>query len=185
MTLLAKQPETGLASGQELRVWDPVVRVFHWTVVIGCALDLFVLDDGKAAHQFVGYVVATVLIARVVWGFVGDRYARFAEFAPSPASVLRYVKQLLRGGEPRFIGHNPAGAVMMLALMCLLAAVSITGWMLTLDAFFGSDGLETLHEGLANAIVILAGLHAVAALYESWRHDENLVWSMVTGRKRA
>ena len=74
---------------------------------------------------------------------------------------------------------------MMLALMGLLGAVSITGWMLTLDAYFGSDGLEKLHEGLANAILVLAGLHAAAALFESWRHKENLVWSMVTGRKRA
>lgn len=74
---------------------------------------------------------------------------------------------------------------MMLALMGLLGAVSITGWMLTLDAYFGSENLERLHEGLANAILFLAGLHAAAALYESWRHKENLVWSMVTGRKRA
>ena len=163
MALFAWKPEAGSASGRELRVWDPLVRLFHWTVVIGCVLDLFVLDDGKAVHRFVGYVIATALAVRLVWGFVGTRHARFTDFAPSPASILRYLKEFLRGEEPRFIGHNPAGAVMMLALMCLLAAVSITGWMLTLDAFFGSDGLETLHEGLANAILVLAGLHASAA----------------------
>jgi cytochrome b len=185
MALFASKPEADFASGGDLRVWDPVVRLFHWTVVAGCVLDLFVLDDGAAAHRLVGYGVAAALAVRLVWGFVGARHARFRDFAPSPASIARYLKDLSRGAEPRFIGHNPAGAVMMLALMGLLGAVSITGWMLTLDAYFGSDGLERLHEGLANAILVLAGLHAAAALYESWRHKENLVWSMVTGRKRA
>ena len=74
---------------------------------------------------------------------------------------------------------------MMIALMGLLAGVSLTGWMMTLDAFFGDDTLQEVHEMFANAILLMAGLHAAAALFESWRHRENLVWSMVTGRKRA
>jgi cytochrome b len=89
-----------------------------------------------------------------------------------------------RGREPRQIGHNPAAAVMMLALMALLAAVSVTGWMATLDAFWGVEWVEELHEGTAEAILWLALIHAGAALYESMRHRENLVWAMVTGRKR-
>ncbi len=167
-----------------VRVWDPVVRVFHWTLVASF-FGAYLLEDFRNVHKALGYVALGAVAVRLVWGFVGARHARFRDFAPSPASIARYLKELLRREEPRFIGHNPAGAVMMLALMCLLGAVSITGWMLTLDAYFGSDGLEKLHEGLANAILVLAGLHAAAALYESWRHKENLVWSMVTGRKRA
>ena len=97
---------------------------------------------------------------------------------------MQYVKALLQGQEPRYIGHNPAGAVVMLTLMALLAAVSVTGWMLTLDAYFGAKALEELHEGIANSILVLAGLHAAAAIYEGRRHKENLVWAMVTGRKR-
>jgi cytochrome b len=74
---------------------------------------------------------------------------------------------------------------MMLALMVLLLATGVTGWMTTLDAFWGEDWLEELHGGLANAIMVLALIHAAAAIVESLRHRENLVWSMVTGRKRA
>ena len=74
---------------------------------------------------------------------------------------------------------------MMLALMALLAGVSLTGWMLTLDAWFGDDNLEDLHEALANGLLVFAGVHVVAALFESWKHRENLVRSMITGRKRA
>jgi cytochrome b len=179
------KPEAGSVSGGEVLVWDAVVRLFHWIVVTGCVLDLFVLDDGKAAHRFVGYVVAGALTVRFVWGFLGPRHARFADFVPSLTTLKRYLKALLRGEEPRYIGHNPAGAVVMLTLMGLLAAVSITGWMLTLDAYFGDKALEELHEGIANFIFVLAGLHAAAAIYEGHRHKENLVWAMVTGRKRA
>lgn len=166
-------------------VWDAVVRLFHWTVVTGCVLNLFVLEDGKAAHRMVGYVVAGALAIRLVWGFVGTRHARFADFVPTPGALRSYLAALMKGREPRTLGHNPAGAVMMLALMALLAAVSVTGWMMGLDAFWGAEWVEELHEGIANAILVLAAIHAGSALVEGWRHRENLVWAMVTGRKRA
>jgi cytochrome b len=165
-------------------VWDPVVRLFHWSVVAGCLLNLAVFTDGKAVHRWIGYGVAFALAFRLIWGFVGTRHARLSDFAPRPAAFVTYLKALARGQEPRFIGHNPAGAVMMLALMALLAAVSLTGWMLTLDAWWGNGALEGLHEALANSILFFAGLHVAAALLESWKHGENLVWSMITGRKR-
>jgi len=173
------------AGGGEVKVWDVVVRVFHWTVVLGCLANLFLLEDGEDAHEIVGYVVAAAVAVRIVWGFVGTHYARFAEFVPTPSRLGRYLAALARGREPRMLGHNPAGAVMMIVLMLLLVAVSVTGWMMGLDAFWGEEWLEDLHGGLANAILVLAALHAAAAIVESWRHRENLVWSMVTGRKRA
>jgi cytochrome b len=173
------------AAGASIRVWDPIVRLFHWTVVAGCVLNLFILEDGELPHEIVGYIVAAVLVIRFAWGFVGTRHARFSDFVPTPSRLKAYVAALVRGREPRVLGHNPAGAVMMLALMVLLAGVSVTGWMTTLDAFWGEDWLEELHEALANAILVLALLHAAAALFESWRHRENLVWAMVTGRKKA
>lgn len=172
------------AAGARVRVWDPVVRLFHWTVVTGCVLNLFILEDGESPHRIVGYVVAGALAVRLVWGFIGTKYARFADFVPTPARLVAYVRALRHGHEPRLLGHNPAGAVMMLALMALLAGVCLTGWMSTLDAFWGEDWLEELHETLGNAILVLALLHAAAALFESVRHRENLVWSMVTGWKR-
>lgn len=172
------------AAGAGVRVWDPVVRLFHWTVVTGCVLNLFILEDGDLAHEIVGYVVAAALAIRLVWGFVGTKYARFSDFVPTPSRLVAYLSALLRGREPRMLGHNPAGGLMMLALMALLAGVCLTGWMSTLDAFWGEEWLEELHETLANAIIVLALLHAAAALFESWRHRENLVWAMVTGWKK-
>lgn len=168
-----------------IAVWDPVVRIFHWTIVTACVLNLFVLEEGETAHRFVGYVVAVMLVLRFLWGFVGTRHARFTDFFPTPSRILPYLRDLMRGREPRYVGHNPAGGAMMLLLMLLLASVCLTGWMMGLDAFWGDEWLEEVHGALANSILVLALLHAAAAIIESWRHRENLVLSMVTGRKRA
>jgi cytochrome b len=174
-------PPVGPAS---IVVWDPLVRIFHWTVVLGCVLDLFVLEGGAQPHEVIGYVIAGALLARVAWGFVGTRHARFSDFVPSPARLVGYLSAMRRGRESRYLGHNPAGAVMMLALMLLLAGVSITGWMQSLDAFWGVAWVQDGHHIIADVILWLALLHAAAALWESARHRENLVLSMITGRKR-
>ena len=173
------------ADENSVTVWDPVVRIFHWAVVAGCLANLFIVEDGELAHQVIGYVVAAVLVVRVVWGFVGTRYARFNDFVPGPRRLRRYLTLLAQGREPRQLGHNPAAAVMMLVLMTLLAAVSVTGWMATLDAFWGVEWVEELHEGVADAILWLALIHAGCGPLREVRHSENLVWAMVTGRKRA
>jgi cytochrome b len=168
-----------------VKVWDPLVRVVHWTVVTACMLNLFVLEEGKYWHRMTGYIVVASLVIRFLWGFVGTRHARFSDFFPTPASVKSQIVSIVKGSEERFLGHNPLASVMMLTLMTLLAATCLTGWMSTLDAFWGQKWLEELHGAIANSIMVLAGIHAVAALIESWRHRENLVWAMVTGRKRA
>ena len=174
-----------LREADTVRVWDPAVRVFHWAVVTGCVLNLFILEEGKTLHRYVGYTIAALVTLRIVWGFVGTRHARFADFVPRPSAVLAYGRALVRGREPRFVGHNPLGALMMLALMLLLALTAGSGFMMTLDAFWGVKWVKELHAVLANAILVLAGVHALAAIVESVRHRENLVLSMVTGRKRA
>ena len=102
-----------------VRVWDPVVRLFHWTVVIAVCLNLFVLKPGRLYHRYAGYVVIGAVLIRLVWGFIGTRHARFGDFFPTPSRLIPYLKALFRREEPRHLGHNPAAAVMMLALMAL------------------------------------------------------------------
>ncbi|WP_172330661.1 cytochrome b/b6 domain-containing protein [Mangrovicoccus sp. HB161399] len=175
----------GTARNGRIRVWDPFVRVFHWSVVAAVILNQAVLDPGKTAHRYVGYAVAGLLALRLVWGFAGTRHARFRDFAAPPGRVLRHLAAALRGRDPRYVGHNPAGGAMMLALMALLAAICLTGWMQKLDMFWGVIWVEDLHAILADLLVWMALLHAAAAVLESFRHRENLIWSMVDGRKRA
>lgn len=168
-----------------VRVWDPVVRLFHWSVVAGCLANMFVLEEGELAHNVVGYGVAGFLVVRVVWGFVGSRHARFWDFVPGPRTAFRYARDTLRGREERHLGHNPLGALMILALLVLLAGVSVTGWMLTLDAWWGSHTLEEVHETFSNLILVFAIVHVAGVIYASRHHNENLVRAMISGRKRA
>lgn len=90
-----------------------------------------------------------------------------------------------RDRESRFIGHNPARGAMVLALMAAMASLAVTGWMSTLDMFWGSEWLEEIHEFLANFVLVLIALHVAGVLLASLRHGENLVRAMVNGRKRA
>lgn len=170
---------------RQVLVWDRVVRTFHWYVVAACFADIFILNDGRVWHRLLGYSVMAALVVRVLWGIVGSRHARFVDFIPNPATLQTYIRKLARGTEPRFLGHNPAGAIMILLLMGLLVGVSVSGWMLTLDAYFGDERLEEIHGLLADTILVMAGVHIAATLYESLRHKENLVLSMITGYKRS
>ncbi len=167
-----------------IRVWDPLVRALHWTLV-ACVLGNLLNESGETLHRALGYTASGVVLTRLVWGFVGPRHARFADWFPTPARLLPYLRALLQGRAPRHIGHNPAGAVMMLALLTLVLGLGATGYLMTTDAFFGEDWLEEIHEALADVLVGAVALHVAAALFESWRHRENLVASMLHGRKRA
>jgi cytochrome b len=132
----------------------------------------------------VGYGVAAAVAIRLIWGFVGQGHARFADFVPRPATLIQYLGQLFARKEPRYTGHYPAGSIMIIGLLGLLVAVSVTGWMMGLDRYFGNEALKELHEGFAMSILSLAGIHVLAAVIESVRHRENLIKSMITGRKR-
>ena len=166
-------------------VWDPFVRVFHWLVVAGFVVNYFELvREGKLAHQVVGYVVLGLIAARILWGFVGSRYARFSAFVVHPVAALRHLRDTLAHRDRRYLGHNPAGGAMVVALLVTTVLVGATGWLNTTDWFFGSDFMEETHELLANLMLALAGLHILGVIHASWRHRENLVKSMVTGRKR-
>ena len=101
-----------------------------------------------------GVPIAGLLLLRAVWGFVGPAHARFGDFVRSPKAVLAYVRQTIRMRAPRYLGHNPAGGVMVLAFMATLAAISVTGFMMTTDAFWGSEWVEDLHKALVYAALV-------------------------------
>jgi cytochrome b len=167
-----------------VRVWDPFVRVFHWSLVSCVVLNYFVVEDGETAHQVIGYIASGLVLARVAWGFVGSEYARFDNFFPTPARLRAHV-MALRGGRPPFHpGHNPLGALMMIALMVLVLALGLTGFLQTTDAFWGNEPLQETHEAIASALIALAGLHAAVAIVMSRLERVNLVGAMFTGVKR-
>ncbi|HEX5785305.1 MAG TPA: cytochrome b/b6 domain-containing protein, partial [Burkholderiaceae bacterium] len=164
-------------------VWDLFVRIFHWTLV-GCVLlNYVVLEEGETPHQWVGYLASTLVMARIVWGFIGSRHARFSDFFPTPSRLKHHVRAMLTRQPDHHWGHNPLGAMMMLLLMSLVLSLGVTGWMQGTDAYFGEEWLQELHELLANTLVLSAGLHALAALVMGRIERTRLVKAMVTGVK--
>lgn len=165
------------------RVWDPFVRVFHWSLVACVLLNLFVVEDGEALHQWLGYAASALVALRMVWGFVGPRHARFADLFPTPRRVMRHVRALAQGRPEHTWGHNPLGALMVLGLIAMVLALGLTGWMQTIDAFWGVDWVQDLHEGLGEWLMPMVGLHAAAALVMGRIERTRLVKAMVTGVK--
>jgi cytochrome b len=197
-----------------VRIWDPVVRVFHWGLVAAFATAWLTADELQPVHEIAGYIVAGLVALRIIWGLVGSRYARFAQFLMGPGETLAYLGDMTRGRERRYLGHNPAGAAMIVALLVTLSGTAFTGWLMadeTRLAFLPSmpaivapawaddDGhereigergevegpLKEVHETLANLMLLLAALHVGGVVLASFRHHENLARAMVTGDKRA
>ena len=170
--------------GRTVKVWDPLVRLFHWSLA-ACIFGAFLVEEGDTAHQWLGYTALGLIAFRVLWGLVGTRHARFSDWVRGPRAVGTYLRERLSGRSQRRLGHNPAAAVMILLLMAGVAAVGMTGWMQTWDAYWGAEWLEELHEALAYGLLTLIGVHVLAAIVESLHYRENLIAAMVHGRKRA
>jgi cytochrome b len=157
--------------------------VFHWLMVLSFAGAWLTAErDGlELVHVNLGYTMAGLVAFRLVWGLAGTRYARFSDFVRGPRSVVRYLGGMLRARPARYIGHNPAGAVAILAMLALTIIVTVTGWA-ALHAL-GGERFEELHEGAATVMLVVVGVHLAGVLAGSWLHRENLIRSMFSGRK--
>ena len=168
-----------------VKVWDLFVRVFHWSLVALFVIAYATGDEVEWVHVAAGYAIGGLIVLRVVWGVFGRRHARFSTFVQTPRAVYVYLHDAALLKAPRYLGHNPAGGAMILALLAMLVGTCITGYMMTTDAFWGAKWLEDIHAVLANLNVALIAFHILGVLFASFEHRENLVKSMITGRKRA
>lgn len=167
-----------------VRVWDPLVRLFHWSLLASFVAAYATGDDWEKLHIKVGYVVIGLVAFRLCWGLVGSAHARFSDFIYRPSTVIAFLKQSTAFKAKRYLGHNPAGGAMVIALLVTLSAIGGTGYMMTMDAFWGAEWVEELHEAFVTFSLILIALHVAGVLFASFEHKENLVKSMVTGLKR-
>jgi cytochrome b len=177
-------------------VWDLFVRLFHWTLVVAFTVAYLTEDDPLTVHVWAGYVVGLLVVARVIWGFVGSPHARFSDFLYAPATTLRYVRNLvLVRGEERHLGHSPGGGYMVILLLAFLAAAVVTGLIVyggdqqagPLAGMFTretGEAVEEWHEVIANVTLALIFIHIAAVILASFAYRENLVRAMVSGYKR-
>ncbi|MEO5340974.1 MAG: cytochrome b/b6 domain-containing protein [Magnetococcus sp. MYC-9] len=187
-----------MSTENETMVWDPLLRLFHWLLVCCVAL-LFMLEEHfMALHVVIGFTVLGLLLFRTVWGFIGPPYARFSQFVRPIAHTWHYLKGLPSGQSPHTLGHNPAGGMMVILLMGTLLLTALTGIMAHgaenrdgplaglafLQGPLGTHWFGEVHELLAGLLSLLVTLHLGGVLVSSLWYRENLVKSMITGRKR-
>lgn len=163
-------------------VWDPLVRLFHWSLV-GIMAYEFLGEAGDATHRTLGYVTLGFAAFRLLWGFIGTKHARFSDFVTSPRVVIDYLKSIVTGHPRRYLGHNPAGGAMVIALLVMVAVVGGTGYAMRTEALWGQEWIEELHEVSANLMLFLIAAHVIGVIAASLQHKENLVRSMITGKK--
>jgi cytochrome b len=150
-------PETP-STPASVKVWDPLVRLFHWSLVAAFAIAWLSGDEESRLHELAGYAVIGLVLVRIVWGFVGTRYARFSDFVYHPSTVLDYAREMLVGKPKHYLGHNPLGGMMILALLVSLLAAGATGLALQ-GAEQGTGPFASLSSG---ATVTMPGIIATA-----------------------
>ena len=112
---------------QQVKVWDPLVRTFHWSLVVLFTLAYVTGDDAETAHIWFGYIVLALLLLRVLWGLVGTQHARFSDFVYPVTVMLSYSKDMLLGRAKRYLGHNPLGGAMIMIMLVVLLLTCVTG----------------------------------------------------------
>jgi cytochrome b len=166
-------------------VWSLGVRLLHWTLALSMIGSFITHESGGAFHENLGYVALAAASLRIILGFVATGYWRFSQFVHGITTTLNYAKDVARHREHRYLGHNPLGAWMVVALLTDAVATGFTGWLFTTDRFWGVKWVEELHGILGEALLPLLFLHIAGAIFTSYRHRENLVASMLHGRKPA
>lgn len=201
-----------MSSGNAVKVWDPLVRVFHWSLVLTFAA-VYLSGEGESRwHEPLGYAVLALIAVRAAWGFVGTEHARFRDFVFRPAAVLAYARDIASGRARRYLGHNPLGGVMIVALLLALLGAGVTGLVIPesgepdratlqlVPAAFADDherhggahrherggiahAVKESHEFFAHLTLLLVLAHLAGVALSSILHRENLVRAMVTGYK--
>ncbi len=166
---------------QRILVWDLPTRIFHWSLAL-CFAGAWLTSESERQqllHFLFGYSLFGLIAFRLVWGLVGTRYARFAQFVRGPGAVLHYLRALWQRRAEDGVGHNPAGAVAIVLLLALGLGTALTGWLMASGR--AGDALEEVHEALATAMLVLVGVHVLGVIVSSVLHRKNLVRAMVTG----
>jgi len=169
---------------RDVPVWDLPVRFGHWLLVSSFVVAWLSADgeEWRLIHVGAGTLMAAIVLFRVLWGFVGSRHARFADFVAGPKAAWAYLAGLIRRTPHHHTGHNPAGGYAILLILGLVLLVCASGLAAYND--IGGDLVEKGHDVLADLLLAVIGIHLAGVVVGSLAHRENLVRAMVTGRKR-
>lgn len=184
-----------MTRSHKILVWDPLIRLFHWLLVAGFGIAWYTREGKYELHLMAGYGIIGLLGFRLLWGLIGPTHARFIDFVRGPRDQLRYIRSLFERRSKRYLGHNPAGGMMILLLLATLFTVTLSGvaldgaenWsgpLADIGLFRYKERILQIHVWSTDSLLILIPLHLLGVLQASLLHRENLVWSMISGYKR-
>lgn len=178
------EPAHGSDSSRVIPVWDPLVRLIHWTLLIAILLNGLILEPEGNWHHWVGYMAVALVAIRTIWGLLGPRPARFSAFPPRPKAALQHAREFFSETRTLHLSHNPLGALMAYNIWLTILAMGVTGYMMGTVRFFGLDWVEELHELAFNWLLLSIALHLLGVLVETKLSGVSLVKAMLDGRKR-
>jgi len=188
-----------MSTNSELvKVWDPLVRIFRWSLVCSFLIAFISEDDFINVHVIAGYALLGLIAIRIFWGLMGSTYARFSNFIYSPHEIVTFLKDTSTLRAKRYIGHNPAGGAMIILLLTCLIITGLTGFavygaedqlgpmseLFQYEQGFWAELFEDIHEFFANLCVFLIVIHIIGVVAESVIYQENLTRSMINGLKK-
>ena len=165
------------------KIWTPAIRLIHWGLACSVLVSWLTPHGPSWLHDGAGCAVLALAFSRFLIGCAGRRQDRFGSFVASPATTLAYARRVLSGSEPRYLGHNPLGGWMIVALLGTGFVAGVSGWLYTTDRFWGLAWMEAIHGTAADLLILLACVHVAGVVFTSVRQGENLVASMIHGRK--
>jgi cytochrome b len=193
----SKNPKKSATSGRRLLVWDLPTRLFHWLLVILVITSFVTAKIGgiwMQYHLLSGYIILGLLLFRIIWGFMGGRYARFSAFIRGPSQVIKHTQTMLKKDAPNYLGHNPLGGWSVIAMLIALLVQVVTGLFANDDIFTEgplypwvskatSELMTHIHRLNQNVIIILIAIHMAAVLFYLIIKKENLILPMFKGHK--
>ena len=202
-----------MSDKKQIKVWDILVRIFHWSLVLTFCIAYLTGEEESNRHIYAGYAVLGLISFRLIWGLVGSKHARFSDFIYSPVTIIQYLKELFGKNPKHYLGHNPAGGVMVVLLLISLFIVTISGLKvyaieegkgplasatnIELIRYSHADDneheesehgeeeefWEEIHETATHFTLFLILIHIIGVIIANKLHEENLVKAMLTGKK--
>ena len=208
---------------KSVKVWDIFVRLFHWALVCAIIIQYISAESHNNLHEKNGVLIICLVLFRIVWGFFGSKHARFSDFLYRPSIIFQYLSGLIKGKPRHYLGHNPAGGLMVFVILITLLVTAFTGlkaigskghgpfadkgYQIVQqaladgddrdedEAHSGNEGehrslngkhesLGKLHEAMSSFLLFLIIVHICGVIVSSRIHRENLIWAMITGKKR-
>jgi cytochrome b len=165
------------------KTWDLPTRATHWLLALVIVINLFVLEEGEQIHEWLGYFGVALVFFRIIWGFIGAEASRWRSLPLSFTHLLAHARAEVSLKPIDYPGHNPLGSLTYVLIWTMVVALGISGFMMDLDAFWGEEWLEEIHEVISVILQVLIVVHLTGVFIDSYRHRRKTWANMMNGKK--